>query len=149
MLLSLNVALNIQLNVYFFNFQQSRTLEMELSECQQRVKHLETENKRLNGLLASSESQKDIEILNLEKQISDLNGKKDTQNILCQSLSDETDNLRGKLRETVRQCQQLEQNLMNSSGRVFLSVDSANRQINSGQNVTMESQKVMAIVRIV
>ena len=112
---------------------------MDLAESQRQFKHMESDNKRLSTLLNSSESAKDLEILKLQGRISELENNKDTQNILCQSLSDESEGLRSRLRETVRQCQQLEQQLVSCVGSKSYTTEERSRP---RQSVTTDVGKV-------
>ena len=85
-----------------------------------RIKQLETniESMSMNlekaeKQLKASENDKDKRILDLEAYVSELKRNKDTQSVLCHSLSEETTSLRQQLKETMKQMQaimrQLEQ----------------------------------------
>lgn len=97
--------------LHFPLLQAKNKLERQCREQSDRLQYYEQENTHLKQLLTSSDNLKDNELLHMKQKIEELQQYKDSQNILCQSLTDETETLRLKLRETAAQCQDLESKL--------------------------------------
>lgn len=103
-------------NQKYLNVDPAR-MEQALQENEKhkkKVKQLEgiAESLRQNlekadAQLKASDSDKDKRILELEAVVSDLERNKDTQSVLCHSLSEETTSLRQQLKDTMRQMQLL------------------------------------------
>lgn len=107
-------------------------------ELTKRVQNSEQENRHLLTALKSSDSVKDVEILQLKQRIQELEQSKDSQNVLCESLSEETESLRDKLKDTVEQCQKMERKLSTLSTSRVASVDEGVKS--AAGNVVASSQ---------
>ncbi|XP_023930066.1 TNFAIP3-interacting protein 2-like isoform X2 [Lingula anatina] len=123
------------------------TAKRELLKRNQELEklNLELSNqiKVLEKSLEASPQEKDILIRRLTSEIQEIQHSSLTQDVLCQSLSEETNNLKKRLKETAEECQRLAQQLgerersvencrkpsAGGSGQIDADVDSLKRRI--------------------
>ena len=112
--------------------QEKRAIEEDLQEKIRLIESLSADNRQLRATLAASTDDKDAKIVELQHDVNELKQSQGTQDIICQSLSDETATLKDRLRATAEVCQhlarQLERSEMStekqqSTGNLGLSLD--------------------------
>lgn len=86
---------------------QVQQLTSEKQQLHEEGVSIQKRYQSLQKQLEMSTDNKDSTILKLQEQIASMKHSQDTQNILCQSLSDETTTLRQHLRDTMTQMQQI------------------------------------------
>ena len=87
--------------------QAKQHLEAELQKRVRAIEHLSADNDHLRATLIASSDVKDTTIIRLQCQRETLRVNQDTQDVICQSLSDETVTLKERLRATAEVCQHL------------------------------------------
>ncbi|KAI8512607.1 CD40 signaling pathway [Branchiostoma belcheri] len=80
-------------------------------------------NQEATGILASSDNDKDVEIARLQKALKDARNVDHTRDVLCQSLTEETQTLKARLAATAQMCNDLAHKL-----------DSKERMLSQAQN---------------
>ena len=88
----------------FWHLQEKLAYEQELQKKNQTIEKLTAENQQL---LYKSTDEKDAKIVELQGEVDRLRQSQDTQDVICQSLSEETITLKERLRKTAEVCQHL------------------------------------------
>ena len=78
------------------------------------IESLSADNHQLRATLAASTDDKGAKIVELQREVNELKQSQDTQDVICQSLSDETITLKERLRATAEVCQHLARQLERS-----------------------------------
>ncbi|XP_035673050.1 TNFAIP3-interacting protein 2-like [Branchiostoma floridae] len=101
--------------------------EKQLQMCQEQYHRdmaaKDHEIKKLQELLAASDNDKDVEIARLQKALKDARNVDHTRDVLCQSLTEETQTLKTRLAATAQMCNDL-----------ALKLDSKERMLSQAQN---------------
>jgi len=84
---------------------EKEQLKQEIKQVQDALTSVQNRLSAAQTQLQESESEKDLRIIKLEDHVSELQRNKDTQSVLCHSLSEETVSLRQQLKDTMRQMQ--------------------------------------------
>ena len=90
-----------------FHLQAKHDLEAELQKHVRANSRLSADNDHLRSTLIASSDIKDTTIVRLQCERETLRLNQDTQDVICQSLSDETVTLKERLRDTTEVCQHL------------------------------------------
>ncbi|XP_019626338.1 PREDICTED: centrosomal protein of 55 kDa-like isoform X1 [Branchiostoma belcheri] len=101
--------------------------EKQLQMCQEQYHRdmaaKDHEIKKVQEILASSDNDKDVEIARLQKALKDARNVDHTRDVLCQSLTEETQTLKARLAATAQMCNDLAHKL-----------DSKERMLSQAQN---------------
>ncbi|XP_078588552.1 uncharacterized protein LOC144869292 isoform X1 [Branchiostoma floridae x Branchiostoma japonicum] len=101
--------------------------EKQLQMCQEQYHRdmaaKDHEIKKLQELLAASDNDKDVEIARLQKALKEARNVDHTRDVLCQSLTEETQTLKTRLAATAQMCNDL-----------ALKLDSKERMLSQAQN---------------
>ncbi|KAI0211973.1 hypothetical protein LSAT2_003158 [Lamellibrachia satsuma] len=95
-------------------YKEKRAIEEDQQEKIHMIDSLSADNHQLRATLAASTDDKGAKIVELQREVNELKQSQDTQDIICQSLSDETITLKERLRATAEVCQHLARQLERS-----------------------------------
>lgn len=129
-------------------YKEKLAFEQELQKKTRTVEVLTADNQQLRATLSGSTDDKDAKIVELQREVDRLRQSQDTQDVICQSLSDETITLKERLHKTKEVCQHLVRQLEQMSAEKQQDTDDLGLSLDkitmstSDENLVAENERL-------